>query len=111
MHHAAILTGAPIALRALVEGSAGAGSACALRAAPGGGPGETLVALCRAGVTPERAAAWAAGLFAHVAPQRVVCASALQVGWAMSWSGAAPWIPDLQAQTYASDHASVLRRY
>ena len=84
MQQPEILVGAPIALRSLVEGSTGRDSCCALRAAPGGAPADALVALCSANITPERAVAWAAGLFAHVQPQRVVCVSALQVACSSS---------------------------
>lgn len=87
MQQPEVLAGAPAALRALVEGSVGRESACALRPAPGGSPTDVLVALCRGSITPERAPAWAAGLFARVQPQQVLCVSALQVAHAAPAAG------------------------
>jgi len=74
-----ILQDAPVALRAMVEGPTGKDSACELFVLEGDSGAPVLVALCHALVTPERAAAWADGLFAEVNPKKVICISSLPV--------------------------------
>lgn len=74
-----ILQDAPVALRAMVEGPTGKDSACELFVLEGESGAPVLVALCHNLVMPERAAAWADGLFAEVNPKEVICISSLPV--------------------------------
>ena len=72
-----ILEGAPVALRALIEGPSGRDAAAQLLFSA---QDRMVVALCSSSIPPERAAAWVDGLLLHVKAQHAVFAASLPVG-------------------------------